>query len=200
MTKVGRPSLQSSAQALSFNLQQLSETFQSQRLFLKEAHAYPLGNFPGLTQKDLLEQLLRKKLEPTSEAWVENHTTKYETSEHGSGLSSQELRGLWTWAAPASAGIVRPMLEDDGAFEDDFTIAEREAGIDSVVTGLRRKLDEGEAEDDDEDGDESMAMEEVVPTANGGNNAVEVGIDPALPAIPLDGMLRFMSKGALPNS
>jgi len=91
------------------------------------------------------------------------------------------------------------MLEDDGAFEDDFTIAEREAGIDSVVTGLRRKLDEGEGGDGDEDGDESMAMEDVVPNANGESNAVEAGTDPALPAIPLDGMLRFMSNGVLPN-
>ncbi|KAK3722925.1 mediator of RNA polymerase II transcription subunit 8 [Vermiconidia calcicola] len=223
------PSLQSSAQALSFNLQQLMDTFNAHRQFLKEAHAYPLTNFPGHTQEGLLGQLLRKKLDPGVENWIEEHATGKQHKDdagaqmnggvdHGR-LSDAELRELWNWAGPTSDGIVRPMLEDDGEFQDDFTIAEREAGVEIVVTGLKRKLggaseDASEDEDEDDEGDE---MEDVMPSGSGsgpggmrlpwempsgdgtGNPENDAG-DTSLPPMPLESLLKFATAGVVPNN
>ena len=185
------------------------ETFDSHRQFLKEAHAYPLTNFPGHTQEGLLGQLLRKKLEPGVENWVEEYTTgrkKEGGEEHVNGVeptdgsSDSELRELWAWAAPTSAGIVGPMLEEDGAFADDFTIAEREAGVEDVVTGLKRKLDGESDEDEDDEGDEDK-MEDVMPSfAKSAKPEDDGDVDPSLPPLPLEAVLRFTSSGTLPSS
>lgn len=202
-----RPSLQSSAQALSFNLTQLAETFNANRQFFKEAHAYPLNTFPGNTHEGLLQQLLRKKLEPASEAWIDEHTKdkRYENREtngvsaaQGDTLSEESLKDLWSWAASASAGIVRPMLEDD-IFEDDFTIAERENGIEHVVTGLKRKLGEEDDEDEnDENEDESMADASML--SQDVQDFAKVGIDADASALPIETVLKFMVTGIGPNS
>lgn len=190
-----------SSQALAFNLQQLTETFNAHRQFLKEAHAYPLTSFPGHTQEGLLGQLLRKKLEPGVEDWIEEYTTKGVDGQQrvngapSEGLSRNELRELWNSAAPTSQGIVGPMLEEDGEFGDDFTIAEREEGVENVITGLRRKLDGESDDEDDEDGDEKM--EDVIPSAKVAAEE-EGGVDTSLPPLPLDSVLRFMTTGARP--
>lgn len=189
-----RPSLQSSAQALSFNLQQLLETFNQHGPLLRQAHAYPLPNYPGHIYEGLLTQLLRKKLEPRVEKWIEEHTNTASTN-GSKGLKDAEMRDLWKWAGPTSQGIVGPMLEEDGAFGDDFTIAEREGGLDNVVTGLKRKLDGESDDEDDEDDEENEKMEDSMPAAGG---ATEEGIDPSLPPIPLESLLRFTATGALP--
>ena len=207
--KVNRPSLQSSAQVLSFNLQQLAETCNGHRQFLKEAHAYPLPSFPGHADEKVntLGQLLRKKLDPNSEEWVDEYTVKAEkngtgVNEAAGGMSKEELKDLWNWAGPTSNGIVGPMLEEDGELEDDFTNKEREEGVENVVTGLKRKLGgegegerEGEGDGKDEDDEEDEMMEDVMPAAKA--PAVdEPGIDPSLPPLPLESVLRFISTGA----
>ncbi|KAK3715177.1 mediator of RNA polymerase II transcription subunit 8 [Vermiconidia calcicola] len=224
------PSLQSSAQALSFNLQQLMDTFNAHRQFLKEAHAYPLTNFPGHTHEGLLGQLLRKKLDPGVENWIEEHTTGKQRKDdesaqangnaggHG-GLSDAEMRELWKWAGPTSDGIVRPMLEDDGEFQDDFTIAEREAGVENVVTGLKRKLggeseDASEDEDEDEEEDEmedvmpsgggsgpgGMRLPWEMPVSNGPGNPEDEAGDASLPPMPLESLLKFATAGVVPSN
>ncbi|KAF2486687.1 mediator complex, subunit Med8 [Neohortaea acidophila] len=198
------PSLQTSAHALSFNLEELSKTFNNHRQFLNEAHAYPLPQFPGNTHEALLGQLLRKKLEPGAEDWVAEHTTKFDQRNGAragdKALDKNELKELWAWAAPTSAGIVRPMLEDGGAFDDDYTIAEREAGVASVVTGLKRQLDDEEDEDEEEEGDggDTDKMEDVVssnPQHLNAGKEEDQGVNVALPAMPLGSMLRLMTTG-----
>ena len=99
------------------------------RTLLREAHAYPLPTFPGLSQHALLEQLLRKKLEPGAEGWINEYTSKANDVLTEGSLRQDEFADLWSWAKETSTSIVRPMYEEDGAFEDNFTIAEREAGI-----------------------------------------------------------------------
>ena len=209
MAKVSRNSLQSSSQALSFNLQQLMDTFNGHAQFLKEAHAYPLPNFPGHTQEALLGQLLRKKLEPRVEDWIDEHTIKHDKEEALSngaaaatgGMTKEEMRDLWTWAGQTSSSIVRPMLDEDGAFGDDYTIAEREAGVESVVTGLRRKLDgDSEGEDQNEAGDDASEKMEDVMSSTGVLAEADAGIDPAVPTLPLESVLRFISTGTKPNN
>lgn len=190
-----RPHLQTTAQVLSFNLAQLSETFSTHSQFLKEAHAFPLPNFPGHTQEALLQQLLRKKLEPRGEEWIDTYS-----KDAGEGLKTQELKELWGWAGKTSNGIVGPMLDEEGAFQDDFTIAEKEEGIENVVTGLRRKMWESDDEDEDEDGDDDK-MEDVMPSSNGKDkeDAAEEGFDTSLPPLPLESVLRLVTTGRLPN-
>ena len=177
------------------------DTFNGHRQFLQEAHAYPLTNFPGHTQENLLGQLLRKKLEPGVEDWVDVHTTKVDDAPVN-GLGRDEMKELWNWAAPASAGIVGPMLEEGGEFEDDFTIAEREAGVETVVTGLERRLDgdeeEDEGDEDDEYDEEGDKMEDVMPSVKKDDG--EKGIDPTLPAMPVDSVLRFTTTGVIPGN
>ena len=167
-----------------------------------------MTNFPGHTQENLLGQLLRKKLDPRVEDWIEGYTSPLERDNGGqevngaeaavSGLSSEELKELWNWAGPTSNGIVGPMLEEDGEFGDDFTISEREAGVENVVTGLRRKLDgESDEEDEEEDG-EGDKMEDVMPSAaKSSDDEDEEGVDTSLPPVPLEKVLRFISTGAV---
>ena len=182
------------------------ETFNGHRQFLREAHAYPLTNFPGHTQENLLGQLLRKKLEPRVEDWIEEYAAKDEGAHQingdkpaAGGLSREQLKELWSWAGETSNGIVRPMLEDEGAFQDDFTIAEREGGVENVVTGLRRKLDGDSEDEDDEDDEEGDKMEDVMSSAKAVGEEEEEGVDPDLTPVPLDSMLRFTTTGALPS-
>ena len=180
------------------------ETFNGHARFLKEAHAYPLTNFPGHMQENLLGQLLRKKLEPRVEDWIEEHTIKGEregvaqVNGAAAGLGKDELKELWSWATMESSGVVGPMRDDDGAFWDDFTIAEREAGTENVATGLRRKLD-GESDDEDEDDVNGDKMEDVTPSSKTPTQD-EAGVDTSLPPLPLDDVLRFMSTGAYPKT
>lgn len=130
------------------------------------------------------------------EKWIEEHTDKTTPTNGTRGLKDEELRELWNWAAPTSQGIVGPMLEEDGAFGDDFTIKEREDGVENVVTGLKRKLDgESDEEDEDEDEEGDEKMEDSMPAAA---EEVEAGVDPSLPPIPLESLLRFTVTGALP--
>lgn len=176
--------------------------FAANAQLLKEAHAYPLPSFPGHTHEIMLGQLMRKKLEPGVEEWISEHTAKSGQQVNGASkddrsLKDEELRDLWSWASQTSSGIAASMIEDGGAFFDDYTIAEREAGIEHVVTGLKRNL-EGDSEDDDDDGEEDK-MEDV--KMNGDVSIEdEEGIDPSLPVMPLESVLRFMTTGALPSA
>ena len=205
---MGRDVIQKSAQALSFNLDQVMRLFEANAQLLKEAHAYPTSSFPGHVHEYMLSQLLRKKLEPGAEDWIYEHTTKRQAeqqangvSKHDHGLKDDDLRELWSWASETSRSIVVPMVEDGGAMADNYTIAEREAGVENVSTGLRRDLDR-DSEDDDEDDDDDIdenGMEDIVPSEQSTDDDEE-GIDESLPPMPLENVLRFMTTGALPNT
>ena len=184
------------------------EAFNGHRQFLREAHAYPLTNFPGHTQENLLGQLLRKKLEPGVENWIEEYTIgrhdrdgeqQVNGVEANEGLSDREMRELWSWASTTSQGIVAPMLEEDGAFADDYTIAEREAGVENVMTGLKRKLDgESDEEDEDDEGNDEKMADTMPGTAKVAGD--EAGVNASLPPMPLEAVLKFTTTGILPTN
>ena len=186
--------LQSSSSALSFTLAQLSETLHAHESFFQSAHVYPLTNYPGHKHGDLLVELLRKKLQPDAEAWIDAHSTK--SNGPGSTFDSQPFKTLWDDVSAISKSIVRPMLDEGGAFADDFTIAEREAGVEKVKTGLRRELEADEASDDGDDDDDKMD-EDSAPSPIERQEAVPE-IDPALPPLSLEAVLRFVSTGKMP--
>lgn len=157
----------------------------------------------------MLSQLLRKKLEPGAEDWIYEHTTKRQTEQQANGvgkadhtLKDDELSQLWSWASETSRSIVVPMVEEGGAMSDNYTIAEREGGVENVVTGLKRDLDRDSEEDDDESDDydiDENGMEDIVSSGKSSANE-EDGIDPSLPPMPLENVLRFMTTGALSNA
>jgi len=159
----------------------------------KRIAIHPSTNFPGRTQEHMLLQLLRKKLEPEVESWVEEAR---ETA-RAAGIDVSKLSG------PGGGAPTRGMNgygdddeygmddEDEGVPSDPFneqwadmletfqhslhhyvtvqlkkqyTVEEQEMGIENVRTGLKRELRD---EDEDEDEDEEEEEEGVAGVAGG---------------------------------
>lgn len=176
--------------------------------FLTAAHAYPTSAYPGMTQPGPLEMLLRKKLEPASEDWVARYAKPRvqvggqangvsEDIEQDGSLGNEQMTELWAWAGQTNKEIVNEIYD---AMEDDYTIAEREVGIENLRTGLKRKLGDDSDSEDEEDGDEEGGdekMEDIVmprkrtPTA-------EPGVDISLRAMQMETLLSFTSAGVSP--
>lgn len=172
----------------------------------------------------VLQQLLRKKAEPAVEDWVEDNTNPARVAKWNDGLDTglkeDEQAALWASAKPTSTRVLGDMVRS-GAFDFEYTLAEKEAGVDNVVTGLRRELnkvmasneeDEYEDDEDDEDEDdfEDVKMEDgaqeakvlkdktdedVKPAAEPPKEPFGVlnGVDATKNALPIEAWLRFMS-------
>ncbi|QIW97510.1 hypothetical protein AMS68_003028 [Peltaster fructicola] len=180
------PSLQSSAQIVSHNLSQLLLTFESHREFLNAAHAFPLPTFPARSQENLLQQLLRKRLEPSVEDWIKLHGSATRSDKlNESHPNKAEIEKLWSEAGRSSNTIARGMME---AFQDDFTIAEQESGIENVLTGLKRKLWE-----DDSDEENDNKMEDIEQPKQDEQSEIS-GLDPGKQPLQIEQILRVMSR------
>ncbi|CZT23195.1 uncharacterized protein RCC_08905 [Ramularia collo-cygni] len=189
------PACQTASSNLAGTLQNTAQVLASNRSLFSSAHAYPNASFPGLTQEALLQQLLRKKMDPKAEDWMDRELDKQP--------DNVEDRGeLWQWAG----GVVKEMRTDleGGLWEDYFTTEEHKSGVKEVRTGIRRTLwgdnDDGDedAEDDDgeggedEDGDKTMKEDGAV----GSGRTVESAVKKAIvPPIPLESLLRFSVGG-----
>lgn len=166
----------------------------------------------------MLGQLLRKKLQPPVEDWIEegvklaasfeeqgvngNHVNGTTNGAH-TGLSINELENLWEWAGPEGNRIARELGGD--AFDDVFTLAEQEDGIENVVTGLRRKFFESDDEgEEDSDGKAKQEEEMEIDAVDRRPELVKAmyrpGIDETKPMMPLEDILRFVSQGRMPPS
>ena len=138
-----------------------------------------MPSFPGVEHEALLAQLLRKKLEPQVEGWLEDAGGRPENLEsqdsiNGSGhvLSTDERRQLLKTASATAEKVLGEMPKGL-----DYTLSELINGIDNVETGLKRELrtgDEKVVQDDDDDTE-------------------------YLPAMPLEDVMRFMTRGELPR-
>jgi mediator of RNA polymerase II transcription subunit 8 len=212
-----RPSLQNSANLLFHNLDSLHKILASAQPLLANAHVYPLPSYPGRTQEDLLTQLLRKKLQPQVEDWIANgerHAANNAVELHhtnGSSadptvskpqpMSTAQLNDIWEWAGREGNRIARDMGAD--AFDDVFTLEEHEAGIENVVTGLRRKLWDSDDEDEDEDDqgeaqgktkddkhlDKDVDMVDTIPEPV--KRLQRHNVDPSKPPMSIEHILRF---------
>ena len=130
-----------------------------------------------------------------------------------SGLGETDLAELWAWA-PVEANREARRRNWGG----NFTLEEREMGVQNVVTGLRRELedddgeeDEEEDEDEDEDYGAGDEMEVVGARTKPTGGGVEFEIAAARhvqdddaaaaggPVMPLDDVLRFMTAGVPPS-
>lgn len=213
-----RSSLQSQASIISNNLVNICSQLAEHQELLSSLVAYPAPSFPGNTQQGVLEQLLRTKLDPRVEDWVTRGriagTEATSSGGAGGGLSESDLAELWSWA-PIEANAEARRRNWGG----NYTLEEKEAGIENVVTGLRRTLPDDD-DDDDEDEDEDEEFEDV--DEDGGEKMEIVGVhtrpgasgvefdivrgrehvlsEAASPAIPLDEVFRYMMTGARPKS
>ncbi|KAI1964873.1 mediator of RNA polymerase II transcription subunit 8 [Ophidiomyces ophidiicola] len=212
-------SLQSQATIISNNLLSISQLLTEQQGLLASIVAYPTPEFPGRTESTILHQLLRTKLEPRVEEWVargravaKNNTAssqlQAQDGNESARLSVDQLLSLWHWA-PVEANMEARQRDWGG----DYTLEEREMGIMNVITGLSRKLDEGDEEEDDDDEDEDIAGDdmEVIVGAHaraGGAPGVEFDIargsshtppKPMAPGLPLEDVFRYMTTGATPS-
>ena len=177
--------------------------------------AYPLPSFPGQTQQGLLNQLLRKKVEPGVEDWLDRgrNTAQSTFGARNDALTADDLREVWGWAPPFANGEAWKQR-----FGGDFTLAEREMGVKNVVTGLQRKLDDSvdessEADEDEDaiDEDEEDADEMQVVGVRRKSHAPGVEFDISKesehtpskaisPAMPLEDISRFMMTGTMPGA
>ncbi|KAJ9661347.1 mediator of RNA polymerase II transcription subunit 8 [Coniosporium apollinis] len=154
------PILSDQIQTATRTLSSLQETLSENSAFLSRAHAYPLPSFPGRTQEGLLQQLLRKKLDPSIEDAIAD--AKKEAArfidgvdgvdgEDGRGVSSAEGEGklgehdladLWLWAGPGESEIAHSIFsgpelmdEDEEGSEDEDDEAESAAATPAVRAG-----------------------------------------------------------------
>lgn len=157
----------------------------------------------------MIQQLLRKKAEPAVEDWVEDNTNPSKVAKWDNGadtaLNEKEQKELWAFAKPTSTEIAGQMYTS-GAFDYDYTLAEKENGVENVVTGLRRTLKKSMDDDDEEDEDEDDEMEDrmdedVMPAAKPPNDPFGdiTGVDKSKTALPIEAWLKFMSFMALPS-
>ncbi|KAF3387097.1 Mediator of RNA polymerase II transcription subunit 8 [Penicillium rolfsii] len=210
-------SLQSQASIISNNLSSVTDHLSDHRDLLSSIVAYPGPEYPGRTQESMLQQLLRTKLDPRVEDWVARGRTAGTVpsqSELGSTsaisnpsgrattkqLSESELTELWNWA-PIEANQEARQRNWGG----NYTLEEREAGIENVVTGLRRQLEDDDASEDEEEGDEDEGEDEmdVVGVHRKSGGGFEFDIAPhhahaVTPVVPLDQILRYMTTGHMP--
>ncbi|KAI9797094.1 MAG: mediator of RNA polymerase II transcription subunit 8 [Candelina submexicana] len=228
-------SLQTTATILQQNLLSLSQHLTTHAPLFSSLSVYPLPSFPSRPQEALLGQLLRKKLEPHIEDYVElgrstatplsntittttttttttnnnnnNNPTISPTFAAPSGdgsagaLGLTDLEELWDWARLAANEEARKRM-GLGA----FTLEEREGGVENVVTGLRRKLEEDTSSGETSSGeDEEMEDGVKVETVNASAAKKEVPEvtrkSPEFkgPPLPLEDILRFMCTGAEPR-
>ncbi|KAF7715759.1 Uncharacterized protein PECH_006204 [Penicillium ucsense] len=213
-------SIQAQASIISNNLISVTEHLSDHRDLLASVVAYPGPEYPGRTQEPMLQQLLRTKLDPRVEDWVARGRAAGMAAHASSSLPSQstipnpsdaamtntkrlndaELTELWQWA-PIEANQEARKRNWGG----NYTLEEREAGIQNVVTGLRRQLEDDDGSDDDEEGEEDDEEDEmeVVGVHRKPSGGVEFDIAPhhtrpVQPVVPLDKILRYMTTGHMP--
>ncbi|MCJ1287449.1 mediator of RNA polymerase II transcription subunit 8 [Xylographa opegraphella] len=207
-------SLQSVAAIISQNLASVSQLLSSHQDLFASMVVYPLPEFPGQTQEELLGQLLRKKLEPNVEDWVaEGRQTASEvTGQDINGtLQQSELHDLWSWAGMAANEEARKHT-----WGGDYTLEERELGVENVITGLRRKLNADPDDSSDEEDDDEAAADEADPDEmeivgvhrKESGDDLEFDMQPEsedilskinATAMPIDDTFRFMMTGAMPS-
>lgn len=209
-----RSSLQSQFSIISNNLQNVAKQFSHRQDVYATTVAYPLPNFPGRTEEALLQQILRTRLEPGVEDWIEGGQAVAQDvlNVDSAGKPNEVLQELWEWA-PVAASEEAHQQNWGG----DYTRVEVEAGVETVVTGLRRKLvvpEDTRSEDDDDEDDEEQAVE-----SDEGEDVEMVGIrrkstaagmefdisrttiqpQQNLAPLPLDSVFRFMMTGRPPQ-
>ncbi|KAK0101296.1 mediator of RNA polymerase II transcription subunit 8 [Cadophora gregata] len=199
-------SLQTSASILASNIETLTSLMSKNAELLNKTVVYPSTNYPGRTQEGILTELLRKKLEPGVETWVdEARATQASVAETKTNEKDETelLEWVRAWIGPR---IIRYIKKDQG----NYTLEERKLGRENVNTGLRREFpeeDEPDEEDDEEeeDDDDDEEMEDVgvavTSVRRSSVGEVEFGlsevkkVDPNAKMRNIEDILRFATTG-----
>ena len=182
LTKALRPSLHSTSQIIAQNLSSISTQLTSHAPFLSSLTVYPLPSYPGREHENILNQLLRKKLEPRIEEWVGDGREKGLVIESQGGRN--EVEKFWQWAMQEANEQARKQ-----PWEGEFTLEEIEGGIEKVNTGLKRKWYD-ESDDEEEDEEESQQAIHIKEEDS------DLG---KVHPLEIDDFLRFMAKGIEPE-
>ncbi|CAL3972060.1 hypothetical protein PZA11_005277 [Diplocarpon coronariae] len=191
-------SLQTSASILAGNIESLTSLMSRHSELLNRMVVYPSTNYPGRTQEGILTQLLRKKMEPHVETWVqEGRATQAEVMEGRTNEKSEDELLVWAkdWVGNR---VVKYAMEEAG---DNYTIEEREQGIKNVKTGLKRNLEEDESDEDEDEDEEMKDMGVAVTTVRRTSfGQIEFGLgelqkDPNAKSKSIDEILRFGASG-----
>ncbi|RKF63277.1 Mediator of RNA polymerase II transcription subunit 8 [Golovinomyces cichoracearum] len=140
-------SLQASAVILAGNIQALTAHLSKHSDLLNRTVIYPTPDYPGREHEGLLGQLLRKKLEPSVEKWVEKAKEVAESSSN-----TEEQEEFKSWAADWISLRIANYAQNEAG--DEYTVEEREKGIETVRTGLKSSSKATNNSEDEEDGDE----------------------------------------------
>ncbi|KAL9116719.1 MAG: hypothetical protein Q9187_006754 [Circinaria calcarea] len=197
------PSLQSLATIIAQHLTSVSQHLSTHHDLFASMAVYPLPQFPGRTQENLLGQLLRKKLEPNVEDWVVEGRKigmEAEAQDQKTGLSREETLDLWSWAGMAANEQARKHT-----WGGNYTLEEKERGVENVVTGLRRRLKEDPDDSSEEEDDEDDEVDGDDPNGDrmeidGMNRKSEKHTDiSAINPLPIQDVFRFMMTGSAPK-
>lgn len=164
--------LQKITSTITFTIERISAHLSEHPALFAALHVYPLPSFPDRAHENVVGQLLRKKLDPEVETWLDDAGA--------TGVQKENLPELWEWAIGCAAE-----LSESVEFGSDFTMAETEGGRENVRHGLKT-LHSGESDESDEDGEEDVQKMDVDSKAE-------------LVPLPLDDVLKFMSTGAIPR-
>jgi mediator of RNA polymerase II transcription subunit 8, fungi type len=198
---------------ISNNLKNVSDQLKEHQDLLSSMVVYPLPQFPGRTQEHILQLLLRTKLEPEVDDWVERGRDMADAASKNSlyRLSNNDLDQLWD-SAPQDA-TKEGMKQKWGA---DYTLAEIQLGVQHVRTGLTRELkipeddDNEETMEEEEEAEEEASDEEDGETNNDKMDVIEVRHKPGVSgfqyevsdrppialSMPLENVFRFMMTGS----
>ncbi|KAL2180159.1 mediator of RNA polymerase II transcription complex subunit 8-domain-containing protein [Thermothelomyces heterothallicus CBS 202.75] len=188
-----RESLQASVTILQQNIRSIQELADENADLFQRLAIHPSTNFPGRTHEHILTQLLRKKLEPDVENWVE----EARATARAAGVDASKLaagvrpRGVHDYDDEDAYDLGAAVNPDDAPSDpfseqwadmaDNFrqtlqqyvtvqvkkkyTVEEQAMGIENVRTGLRQTLEESDEEDEDEDEEEEEEEEAAGTTA-----------------------------------
>ncbi|KAL9616392.1 MAG: hypothetical protein Q9160_008746 [Pyrenula sp. 1 TL-2023] len=195
------------------SLQTVCESLSKHAALLAPLVAYPLPLFPGRYHEAKLQTMLRTRLETRVEDWVSHGKELAEPPSTGNThrLNTEDLKELWNWAAPQANEMAQEQI-----FFHNYTAAEKEGGVENVITGLTTQPvddteedeeddddDEDEEGDEEDDGDRMDTSEEGRRKSGGKPAGLAAGATAqaqTLPAMmPMEKMLRFMTTGAMPG-
>lgn len=115
---------------------------------------------------------------------------------NGGGLSEGDLAALWEWA-PVEANSEARKRNWGG----NFTLEERERGVQDVAAelGLRRVLEDDEESEEEEEDEMDLGGFGKPEDAGVDSAAAATGEQaPVSPLVPMDEILRYMTTGVLP--
>ncbi|MCJ1233265.1 mediator of RNA polymerase II transcription subunit 8 [Varicellaria rhodocarpa] len=194
-------SFKSSATIISQSLASLSTHLSTNAPLLSRMAVYPLPSFPGRTQEGLLQQLLRKKLEPGVEEWVEEGRRgggvgmddKEDEGGEGEGggggkvdMGKKEegaLTELWAWAGGAANEEARMYVWGGGG----------EGGSGDEEEDSEEGEGEGEEQEEEGEGEDGDVMD--IDSGGVGKGGEKVALVP----VPVAEVLRFMMTGVVPR-